>query len=131
MMNKEVNSAIIINKSVEKVWFALTNEDMLTRWYAPGSPWVIPSLTEGAKMVFILMPNPYNQLTEKLSMELIIETVIPNVEFSFSIEGQNDIISFMLEKQSDKTKVSTNSPGYDESLANLKALLEYKELPFT
>lgn len=49
MTNEAVNSSIIINKSVEKVWFALTNEAMLTKWYAPGSPWKIPSLKKGEK----------------------------------------------------------------------------------
>lgn len=44
---------------------------------APGSPWKIPNLKKGEKMVFILKPNPYNRLTEELPMKLLIEEVIP------------------------------------------------------
>ncbi|MEB5968970.1 hypothetical protein [Enterococcus gallinarum] len=80
-------------------------------------------------MVFTLMPNPHNQLTEVFSMELIIEAVIPYEEFSFSLKSQKDVISFILEKQTDGTKVSTNTPDYDESFANLKDLLEHENSP--
>ena len=41
----------------EIVWNAITNEDKLLQWYAPGSPWEIPNLKVGEKVTFTLMPS--------------------------------------------------------------------------
>ncbi len=128
--HSEANSFIVINGDIEAVWDALTNEDKLTKWYAPGSPWKIPKLQAGGKIFFTLMPNAHNNLTEKLPMSLTIQKVIYCREFSFNINSHEMSISFILEKQKSGVKVSTNMEGYDMSLANLKALVEGKEIPY-
>jgi hypothetical protein len=46
------------------------------------------------------------------------------------VDAQQTFISFSLESQQDGIKVMANMGGYDESLANLKALAEGKELPY-
>lgn len=130
MEHLEVNSFIKIDGNIEAVWDALTNEDKLTKWYAPGSPWKISKLHAGEKMLFTLMPNAHNNLTEKLPMLLTIEKVIPCREFSFYLDSQEMLISFIMEKEKSGVGVSTNMEGYDMSLANLKALVEGKEIPY-
>jgi hypothetical protein len=128
--NAEMNSFIVIHADIEVVWSALTDENKLTQWYAPGSPWEIPELSAGQKMLFTLMPNRYNNLAEKLPMTLTIGKIDPYREFSFYVDAQQTFISFSLESQQDGIKVMANMGGYDESLANLKALTEGKELPY-
>ena len=130
MKNSHKQSTLLIHASIETMWDALTNEHALTQWYAPGSPWSIPNLKKGEKMLFTLIPNQHNQLTESLPMDLIIEEIIPYQEFSFSFDSQKEKVSFILEKSPEGTLVSTNTLGYDESLANLKALLESNALPY-
>jgi hypothetical protein len=130
MEHLEANSFIVIDGDIEAVWDALTNEDKLTKWYAPGSPWKIPKLQAGEKILFTLMPNTHNNLTEKLPMFLTIEKVIHCREFSFYMDSQEILISFIMEKEENGVRVSTNMEGYDMSLANLKALIEGKEIPY-
>jgi len=123
-------SSIVIDGNIEAVWDAITSEDKLIHWYAPGSPWEIPSLAAGEKMLFTLMPNQHNNLAEKLPMFLTIEKVIPNQEFSFVADSQQTVITFILEQESRGTRVACNM-GFRESLANLKAFIEGKEIPYT
>jgi len=130
MGHPKSNSTVVIDGELDAVWSALTDEGKLTQWYAPGSPWEIPSLKPGGKITFTLMPNAYNKLTEKLPMSLTIEKVVPLREFAFYVELNQTLISFVLEKVDGGTRVTANMSGYDESLANLKALVEGKELPF-
>lgn len=127
----ETYSSIMINRDIEVVWIAVTTEDKLTQWYAPGSPWEIPNLAVGEKMIFTLMPNAHNHLTEKLPMSLTIEKVIPHKEFSFYLDAQQVLISFVMEEKREGTEVRANMEGYEKSLANLKALVEGTELPYT
>ncbi|SHN56202.1 SRPBCC domain-containing protein [Desulfitobacterium chlororespirans] len=131
MDHLEANSFIMIDGDIEAVWDALTNEDKLAKWYAPGSPWKIPKLQAGEKMLFTLMPNVHNNLKEKLPMSLTIEKVAHCREFSFKMDSHEMLISFVLEKEKHGVKVSTNMEGYDMSLANLKALVEGKEIPYS
>lgn len=42
-------SSVLINRDKETIWNAITNEDKLLQWYAPGSPWKIPNLKAGRK----------------------------------------------------------------------------------
>lgn len=130
MSTSEVNSSIVIDGERKAVWSALTDEQKLTQWYAPGSPWEIPNLKAGASMTFTLMPNVYNQLTEKLPMSLTITKVVPCQEFSFILDAQQLLIAFVIEEEDGGTQVTANMAGYDESLANLKALVEGRELPY-
>ncbi|WP_288580670.1 MULTISPECIES: SRPBCC domain-containing protein [Lysinibacillus] len=125
-----MTSSIWIEAKIDKVWQAITEEQSLSRWYAPGSIWDIPILTAGEKMTFTLMPNAHNQLSEKLPMELTIQQVKKNEEFSFYLEVPETLIAITLAQQGNGTTVSFNSSGYDASLANLKALLEGHDIPF-
>ena len=75
------------------------------------------------------MPNAHNNLTEKFPMPLTIEKIIPYQEFSFQVDLQQIIITFVLEKENNGIRVTINSGGYDASLENLKALVERKEIP--
>ncbi len=120
-----MTSSIWINTEIDRVWQAITGEEPLSKWYAPGSTWAIPLLAAGEKMVFTLMPSEHNKLTEPLSMELTIERVIKHQEFSFYLEVPETVIAiFLIEEPQGGTTVRFNMAGYDASLAYLKALLE-------
>lgn len=125
-----MTSSIWIEAKIDKVWQAITEEQSLSQWYAPGSTWDIPILAAGEKMTFTLMPNAHNQLSEKLPMQLTIQQVKKNEEFSFYLEVPETLIAITLAEQGNGTTVSFNSPGYDASLANLKALLEGHDIPY-
>lgn len=119
-----MTSSIWIDTEIDKVWQAITEEQSLSQWYVTGSTWDIPILAVGEKMTFTLMPNAHNQLSEKLPMQLTIQQVKKNEEFAFYLEVPETLIAITLAEQGNGTTVSFNSPGYDASLANLKALLE-------
>ena len=120
----EENSSIWIDASIDKVWQAITDEQQLSQWYAPGSTWKIPSLVAGEKIIFTLMPNAHNGLTEKLPMILMIKNVTQNQEFSFFLDIEETLIAILLEEAQKGTTVAFNMNGYEASLANLKALVE-------
>ncbi|MGE7943632.1 SRPBCC family protein [Lysinibacillus xylanilyticus] len=126
-MNKE-KSSIWIDASIATVWQAITDEEQLSQWYAPGSTWKIPKLEAGEKITFTLMPNAHNQLSEELPMNLTIQHVIPNREFSFYLEVPETVIAIYLEERNGTT-VTFNMSGYESSLTNLKALVEEKNIP--
>jgi hypothetical protein len=127
--NTEDKSSILIAGDQQTIWNAFIDEDKISQWYVPGSPWKIPNLNVGAKMIFTLMPSVHNKLTEKLPMSLTIEKIIPYEEFSFYSDLQQTLISFILEEDNSGIKVTTNMGGFDASLENLKALVEGKEIP--
>jgi uncharacterized protein YndB with AHSA1/START domain len=131
MGNTEDKSSVWIDSNKEKVWTAIINEDKLTQWYAPGSPWEIPSLNVGEKITFTLMPSEHNNLTEKLPMTLTIEKVDTYQEFSFRLDSQQMLISIAVTDEVNGTRVTMNSAGFAASLENLKALVEGNELPNT
>ncbi|WP_440051914.1 SRPBCC family protein [Lysinibacillus sphaericus] len=130
MEYKENKSSISIDASLEKVWQAITDAELLTKWYAPGSTWEIPRLEAGEQMIFTLMPNSHNQLTEKLPMTLTIKNVSIHQQFSFYLDIPETLIAISLADDMGKTTVTFNTSGYEASLANLKALLEGNEIPF-
>ncbi len=130
MEYKENKSSISIDASLEKVWQAITDAELLTKWYAPGSTWEIPRLEAGEQMIFTLMPNSHNQLTEKLPMTLTIKKVSIHQQFSFYLDIPETLIAISLADDMGKTTVTFNTSGYEASLANLKALLEGNEIPF-
>jgi len=84
----------------------------------------------GEDVTFTLMPNVHNKLKEKLPMSLIIENVITYHEFSLYIDSQQTLLSFKLSEEDNGVRVTINSEGFNESLANLKALIEGKEIPY-
>ena len=118
------NSSIWIDASIDKVWQAITEEEQLSQWYAPDSTWEISSLAAGEKIIFTLMPNTHNGLTEKLPVILTIENVLQNQEFSFYLDIKETLIAILLEEAQNGTTVAFNMSGYEASLANLKALVE-------
>lgn len=129
MNEAENKSSILINSDSVTIWNAITNPHMLSDCYVPGSPWEIPNLRKGKKGNFILMPSQHNNLKEKLPMTFTIQSIQPYEEFSFYLDVQQIIISFRLEAESNKTRVTINSVGFDQSLENLKALVEGNEIP--
>ena len=130
MGNAEDISSVWIDEEKETVWNAITDANKLSQWYAPGSPWEIPNLHVGEKVFFTLMPSVHNNLTEKFTMSLTIEIINPYREFSLYLDSQQMLISFMLDEENNGTRATINSGGFNESLANLKALVEGKEIPF-
>ncbi|MGE7090627.1 SRPBCC domain-containing protein [Lysinibacillus sp. NPDC048646] len=130
MEYQEDNSSIWIDASLETVWHAITDAQQLTKWYTPGSTWEIPRLEAGEQIIFTLMPNVHNQLTEKLPMTLTIKNVNFHQEFSLYLEIPETLIAISLVEEMDGTTVAFNMGGYEASLANLKALLEGNEIPY-
>ncbi len=124
-----MSSSIWIHAAIENVWQAITEEQSLSQWYAPGSTWDIPKLAEGEKMIFTLMPNDHNQLADPLPMQLTIQQVQKHEIFSFYLEVPETVIAMSLAEQDNGTTVSINMQGYEASLANLKALLEGDDIP--
>ncbi|MFJ7982522.1 SRPBCC domain-containing protein [Lysinibacillus xylanilyticus] len=117
-------SSIWIDASIATVWRAVTEEQLLTQWYAPDSTWEIPKLEAGEEIIFSIMPNEHNQLSDKLPMVLTIKNVTPNREFSFYLGIEESLIAIVLEEEKNGTTVTFNSRGYEASLVNLKALVE-------
>ncbi|KON69802.1 hypothetical protein AKG34_14325 [Peribacillus butanolivorans] len=130
MGNTEDKCSILIDRDKETDWNAITNEDKLSQWYVPGSPWKIPNLNVGEKVTFTLMPSVHNNLKEKLLMSLTILNVNTFQEFSLYLDSQQMLMSFVLDEESNGTRVTMNSGGFDQSLANLKALIEGNEIPY-
>ncbi|PEJ29509.1 hypothetical protein CN689_21875 [Peribacillus butanolivorans] len=130
MGNTEDKCSILIDRDKETVWNAITNGDKLSQWYVPGSPWKIPNLNVGEKVTFTLMPSVHNNLKEKLLMSLTILIVNTFQEFSLYLDSQQMLMSFVLDEESNGTRVTMNSGGFDQSLANLKALIEGNEIPY-
>lgn len=117
-------SSIWIDATIATVWRAVTEEQLLTQWYAPDSTWEIPKLEAGEEMIFTLMPNEQNQLAEKLPMMLTIKNVVPNREFSFYLGIEETLIAIVLAEEQNGTMATFNTTGYEASLDNLKALVE-------
>lgn len=128
MTKHEEKSSIWIDANSATVWRAVTEEQQLSQWYAPDSTWDIPKLEAGEQITFTLMPNEQNQLSEKLPMNLTIQHVIPNREFSFYLEVPETVIAIFLEEERNGTTVTFNMSGYESSLTNLKALVEEKNI---
>jgi|LSQX01.3.fsa_nt_gb hypothetical protein len=128
--NTEDKSTVWIYGDKEKVWQAITDAEKLTQWYAPGSPWEIPNLKTGEKVIFTLKPNKYNHLREDLPLTLTIKDVVPYEKFSLYVELHDTILTFNMKENDNGIEVTINSGGYNESLANLKALVEGKALPY-
>ena len=75
------------------------------------------------------MPSRHNNLKEKLPMTFTIENIYLYEEFYLNLEAQQMNLSFRLQGSPSKTRVTINSAGFEQSLENLKALIEGKEIP--
>jgi len=125
----EDKSTVWIRGDKESVWRAITDAEKLTEWYAPGSSWEIPKLEPGEKVTFTLKPNKQNELQEELPMTLTIKNVVPYEEFSLYVDMHEILLTFKMKEDDDGFEMEINSGGFDESLANLKALVEGEKLP--
>lgn len=96
----------------------------------PGSPWEIPNLQAGGKVTFTLKPNEHNHLREDLPLTLIIKNVAPYEEFSLYVDLHETLLTLKMKEEDNGIEVTVNSGGFNESLANLKALVEGEELPY-
>ncbi|MGN7393509.1 SRPBCC domain-containing protein [Peribacillus frigoritolerans] len=124
-MNNDRNSVLIYEKQ-ETIWNAITNDEIISKWN-------IPKLQVGEKAIFVLMPSAHNNLkeNESLPMSFTIQEIIPYERFSYSSDSDKLVYTFEIFPESEGTRVSINMDGYELSLANLKACLEGKELPYT
>src|SRR5690606_13579787 len=125
----EDKSTVWIRGDKESVWRAITDAEKLTEWYAPGSSWEIPKLEPGEKVTFTLKPNKQNELQEELPMTLTIKNVVPYEEFSLYVDMHEILLTFKMKEDDHGFEMEINSGGFDESLANLKALVEGEKLP--
>ena len=125
-------STIIIQKDLETIWNAIVNDEIFSIWYAPGSKWTIPTLKVGEQALFTLMPSPYNDLKEGESMPMTftIQEIISNQKFSYYWDSNHMLFTIELLPEMNGTRVQFNQQGFGYSLANLKAYLEGKELPY-
>ena len=130
MDNTSDISSVLIDGEKETIWNAITKEEMLLQWYAPGSSWKIPDLKAGEEVIFTLMPSAHNNLTEEYPMNLTIERIVPYQEFSLYLDAQQILLSLTLDEEANGIRVTINSDGFNQSLANLKALVEGKAIPY-
>lgn len=130
-MNRS-GSTIIIQKDLENCWKAIANDEIFSIWYAPGSKWSIPNFEVGEQALFTLMPSAYNDLKEgeSVPMTFTIKEIIPNRLFSYYWDANDMLFTIELFPESTGTRVQFNQQGFESSLANLKAYLEGKELPY-
>nr|WP_284241208.1 SRPBCC domain-containing protein [Paenibacillus glycanilyticus] len=130
------------------VWKAVTEAEALSKWYSPGSPWEIAECKEGATVLFHHSPNPYHSGTEVTTLPAIITACEPPYRFALQWDyaGANDIpvtTTFRLEACEGGTNITMSESGYENaeqaepvskgysmSLANLKAYLAGKPLPY-
>lgn len=111
MESVTVERRVWINAPRQRVWLALTEPEHLERWYAPGCPWVIPTLEVGETVKF------YNTDTD---IQLAtIEVVEPPRQFT--LRWQLDpmkpeltlVNTFFLEEENSGTQVIATQAGYE------------------
>ena len=148
-----ITRSIWIDAPIERAWRAVTDDEMLTKWYSPGSIWKIPDLQAGAIAEFHLLTNEEDPDAEKTVMQASIETAEPNKKLALrwhanpSFPGMLLVTNFLLEEENGGTKVTIYETGYETvkeeerqmwldgvgegysaALENLKALVENGEI---
>jgi uncharacterized protein YndB with AHSA1/START domain len=115
MESVAVERRVWINVSRKRVWRAITEPEQLEQWYAPGCPWVIPTLEVGETVKF------YNTDTD---IQLAaVEVVDPPHQFTlrWQLDQTNPeltlVNTFLLEEENGGTRVTAIQAGY-ESLPN-------------
>lgn len=135
--------SIWINAPQDRVWRAVTEAEQLSRWYAPGSPWGIPELREGAKLYFHHTPNEHHSGTEVVTMAAKIEKLEPPNRFAVRWEDEPTMVTaFLLAADNGGTRVTITETGYETaeqakqtesgyemSLENLQAFIGGRSLP--
>lgn len=148
-----ISRSIWIDAPIERAWKAVTNDEMLTKWYSPGSTWKIPDPNVGSVAEFYLMTNQEDPAAEKTKLTAAIETADINKRFTLrwhanpNFPGMLLVTNFILEEEGDGTKVTIFETGYETvkederqmwldgvgegytaGLENLKALIEKGEI---
>ena len=111
MENTAVERRVWIKAPRQRVWNAITEPEHLEQWYAPGCPWVIPTLEVGATVKF------YN--TETDIQVATIEVLEP--PHQLALRWQLDLAnpkltlvnSFLLEEENGGTHVIAGQAGYE------------------
>ncbi|SFE79362.1 Uncharacterized conserved protein YndB, AHSA1/START domain [Paenibacillus catalpae] len=137
-----------LEQPIAAVWRAITEAEALSQWYSPGSPWEITALREGATALFHHSPSKYHAGTEVTTLQALITAYEPPERFAlrWDYTGVNDVpvtTTFRLHEHKGRTTVTMSESGYENaeqaepvkrgytmSLANLKAYLEGKPLPY-
>ncbi len=148
-----ISRSIWIDTPVERAWQAVTSDEMLTKWYSPGSIWKIPSLNIGETAEFYLLTNYEDPEADKTLLTAAIEAAEPNKKLTLrwnanpNFPGMLLVTSFILEEENGGTKVTIYETGYETvkeeerqmwldgvgegytaALENLKSLIEKGEL---
>jgi uncharacterized protein YndB with AHSA1/START domain len=106
-----VERSVLIDGAPEVVWEAITDPKHLEQWYAPGCPWEIPALQEGATIKFHNTDTDIQLAT--------IEVLEPLREFTLRWQldpmhpGLTLTNTFRLEPESDGTRVTVSQAGYE------------------
>lgn len=111
MESVAVERSVWIDAPRQRVWRALTEPEHLERWYAPGCPWVIPTLKVGEPVKF------YNTDTD---IQLAtIEVIEPPRQFTlrWQLDPLNPeltlVNTFLLEEENGGTRVVAIQAGYE------------------
>jgi uncharacterized protein YndB with AHSA1/START domain len=134
-----VERSIWVAVSPERAWQAVTQAQQLEKWYAPTFAWEIPALEVGARVTF------YNSPTDIL--HATIEILDPPHRFQLRWEGDPELVTtFTVIAENGGARVTIHETGYGAgdqaaadqvgegygmSMANLKAYLEGRQIPFT
>jgi uncharacterized protein YndB with AHSA1/START domain len=106
-----IERSVLIAASPEVVWNAITEPGHLEQWYAPGCPWEIPALQEGATVKFHNTDTDIQLAT--------IEAVKPLREFTLRWQldpmhpGLTLTNTFRLEPENGSTRVTVSQAGYE------------------
>jgi len=106
-----VERSVLIDASPQAVWEAITDPKHLEQWYAPGCPWEIPALQEGATIKFHNTDTDIQLAT--------IEVLTPLREFTLRWQldpmhpGLTLSNTFLLEPENDSTRVTVSQAGYE------------------
>lgn len=111
MESLAVERSVLIDASPEAVWQAITEPKHLEQWYAPGCPWEIPVLQQGATIKFHNTDTDIQLAT--------IEVLNPLREFTLRWQldpmhpGLTLTNTFLMEPQDDGTRVTVSQAGYE------------------
>lgn len=106
-----VERNVLIDVAPQAVWDAITDPKQLEQWYAPGCPWEIPALQEGATIKFHNTDTDIQLAT--------IEVLKPLREFTLRWQldplhpGLTLTNTFLLEPENDGTRVIVSQAGYE------------------
>jgi uncharacterized protein YndB with AHSA1/START domain len=134
-MAYRIERTLWIDAPRERVWSAITQADLIQRWFSPATPWVVTALEPGGKMCAV----GYE------AQGSTIEVVDPPREFSYrwALDARGFLTAYTLTEENGGTRVTLtetgvepphadmdNAKGWGMALDNLKAYLEGRDLPY-